>query len=268
MFGDLRERNPLELVIDINGTAVGFDAILHREKGRLLLVELELATGPRPFSFPNTYQAVRGSVAELNRACQPERALRHHRARRARAHRLRPVMVYRYDADYNGEVVAEAKRDDLNAFLGLHYPASDIPAQARALYEKNWLRIIDDVNYTPAPILPVDNPVTGRPIDLTHATLRSVSPIHIEYLKNMGVSASMSISLMRDGRAVGPDRLPPLRRSAPAAVRRPCRGGVPRLHAVAAAGRPGRGRRAADHGWRARPCSPRSSRRCRTSPSR
>ncbi len=203
VFGDLRERNPLELVIDINGTEVGFDAILHREKGRLLLVELELATGPRPFSFPNTYQAVRGSVAELNRAA----GLSELYDITARAVReltgFDRVMVYRYDADYNGEVVAEAKRDDLNAFLGLHYPASDIPAQARALYEKNWLRIIDDVNYAPAPILPVENPVTGRPIDLTHATLRSVSPIHIEYLKNMGVSASMSISLMRDGRLWG-----------------------------------------------------------------
>jgi GAF domain-containing protein len=203
VFGDLRERNPLELVIDVHGKDVAFDAILHRATGRLLLVELELATGPRPFSFPNTYQAVRGSVAELNRASNltelydiTARAVRELTG-------FDRVMVYRYDADYNGEVVAEAKREDLNAFLGLHYPASDIPAQARALYEKNWLRIIDDVNYTPAPILPVDNPATGRPIDLTHATLRSVSPIHIEYLKNMGVSASMSISLMRDGRLWG-----------------------------------------------------------------
>ena len=203
VFGDLRERNPLELIIDIDGDQVAFDAILHRETGGLLLVELELATGPRPFSFPNTYQAVRGSVAELNRASDlaelydiTARAVRELTG-------FDRVMVYRYDADYNGEVVAEAKRADLNAFLGLHYPASDIPAQARALYEKNWLRIIDDVGYTPAPILPVDNPATGRPIDLTHATLRSVSPIHIEYLKNMGVSASMSISLMRAGRLWG-----------------------------------------------------------------
>ncbi len=113
------------------------------------------------------------------------------------------VMVYRYDAEYNGEVVAEAKRDDLNSFLGLHYPASDIPAQARALYEKNWIRIIDDIGYTPSPLVPQENPTTGRPTDLTHSTLRSVSPIHIEYLKNMGVGASMSISLVRDGRLWG-----------------------------------------------------------------
>src|SRR4051794_11446279 len=107
-------------------------------------------------------------------------------------------MVYRYDADYNGEVVAEAKLPELNSFLGLHYPASDIPAQARALYEKNWIRLISDVAYTPAPLAPVDLPATGRPLDLTYSTLRSVSPIHCEYLRNMGVRASMSISLLRD----------------------------------------------------------------------
>jgi two-component system, chemotaxis family, sensor kinase Cph1 len=202
-FGDLRERNPLEITVPVEGRDIAFDAILHRESSSLLLVELELATGPRPFSFPNTYLAVRGSVADLNRASSIDE-LYDITARAVRELTgFDRVMVYRYDADYNGEVVAEAKRDDLNSFLGLHYPASDIPAQARALYEKNWLRIIDDVDYTPSPIVPVENPATGRPIDLTHSTLRSVSPIHIEYLKNMGVSASMSISLMRNGRLWG-----------------------------------------------------------------
>lgn len=203
VFGDLRERNPLELDVRVGDRTVAFDAILHRESGGQLLVELELATGPRPFSFPNTYLAVRGSVAELNRAA----TLTELYDITAQAVReltgFDRVMVYRYDAEYNGEVVAEAKRDDLNSFLGLHYPATDIPAQARALYEKNWLRVIDDVGYTPSPLVPAENPATGRATDLTHSTLRSVSPIHIEYLKNMGVSASMSISLLRGGRLWG-----------------------------------------------------------------
>jgi light-regulated signal transduction histidine kinase (bacteriophytochrome) len=202
-FGDLRQRNPLELVIDVDGEPRMFDAILHRAPGGVLLVELEIAYGERPFSFPNTYQAVRDSVEELNRA----ESLAELYDTAARAVRdltgFDRVMVYRYDADYNGEVVAECKRDDLNSFLGLHYPASDIPAQARALYEKNWLRLISDVDYTPAPLVPAVDPATGAPLDLTHATLRSVSPIHIEYLKNMGVHASMSISLLRHGRLWG-----------------------------------------------------------------
>ncbi|BBY78563.1 hypothetical protein MPRF_54620 [Mycolicibacterium parafortuitum] len=202
IVGDLHRRNPVECVLDVAGVARDFDAILHRGPG-VLLVELEIAYGERPYSFPNTYQSVRGWVEELNHAATmtdlydtAARAVRNLTG-------FDRVMVYRYDDEYNGEVVAEAKRDDLNSFLGLHYPATDIPAQARALYEKSWLRLISDVGYTPAPLVPAQDPASGTPLDLTHATLRSVSPIHIEYLQNMGVYASMSISLLRHGRLWG-----------------------------------------------------------------
>jgi light-regulated signal transduction histidine kinase (bacteriophytochrome) len=202
-FGSLRQNNPLELVIEVAGESRAFDAILHREPGGVLLVELEIAYGQRPFSFPNTYQAVRGAVEELNRAA----TLTELYAIAARAVRdltgFDRVMVYRYDEEYNGEVVAESKREDLNSFLGLHYPSTDIPAQARALYEKNWIRLISDVDYTPVPLAPSIDPRGDTPLDLTYATLRSVSPIHIEYLQNMGVHASMSISLLRHGRLWG-----------------------------------------------------------------
>lgn len=202
-FASLRQNNPLEVTIEVAGEPRAFDAILHREPGGLLLVELEIAYGARPFSFPNTYQSVRGAVEELNRAS----TLTELYATAARAVRdltgFDRVMVYRYDEEYNGEVVAESKRDDLNSFLGLHYPSTDIPAQARALYEKNWIRLISDVDYAPAPLVPSIDPVTDTPLDLTYATLRSVSPIHVEYLRNMGVHASMSISLLRRGRLWG-----------------------------------------------------------------
>ncbi len=202
-FGDLRQRNPIECEIDVDGTQRPFDAILHRAPGGVLLVELEIAFGERPFSFPNTYQAVRNSVEELNRAATLTE-LYNTTARGVRdLTGFDRVMVYRYDEEYNGEVVAESKREDLNSFLGLHYPSTDIPAQARALYEKNWIRLISDVNYTPAPLVPSIDPASGTPLDLTYATLRSVSPIHVEYLQNMGVHASMSISLLRHGRLWG-----------------------------------------------------------------
>ncbi|WP_138760245.1 SpoIIE family protein phosphatase [Modestobacter altitudinis] len=209
-FGDLRERNPVELVLDCDGTPCPVDAILHRAThhgtapvggqpaGSTLVVELEPAHGPRPFSFPNTYQAVRGTIAELNRASSLQELYDITAEAVRTLTGFDRVMVYRYDAEYNGEVVAEAKLPELNSFLGLHYPASDIPAQARALYEKNWIRLISDVRYTPSPLEPVDLPATGQPLDLTYSTLRSVSPIHCEYLQNMGVGASMSISLLRD----------------------------------------------------------------------
>jgi chemotaxis family two-component system sensor kinase Cph1 len=113
------------------------------------------------------------------------------------------VAIYRFAADESGEVVAEAKRDDLDSLLGLHYPASDIPQQARAMYLKNWLRFIPDIDYVPTPLVPVRNLASGRPPDMTYAVLRSVSPIHIEYLRNMGVAATMTISIIQDGRLWG-----------------------------------------------------------------
>lgn len=108
------------------------------------------------------------------------------------------VMVYRFDEHWNGEVIAEERRADLEPFLGLHYPASDIPEQARRLYTINWTRLIADVDYTPVPLDPVRDPGTGRPLDLSHSALRSVSPIHLQYLRNMGVRASMSVSMLAD----------------------------------------------------------------------
>ncbi|MGY1784735.1 SpoIIE family protein phosphatase [Geodermatophilus sp. SYSU D00698] len=113
------------------------------------------------------------------------------------------VMVYRFDAEWNGEVVAEDRRADLEPFLGLHYPAGDIPAQARALYATNWMRLIPDAAYTPVPLEPPLVPGTGRPLDLSGAVLRSVSPVHLEYLANMGVTASMSVSLIDRGKLWG-----------------------------------------------------------------
>src|SRR6201999_3153234 len=108
----------------------------------------------------------------------------------------------RFDAEWNGQVIAEDRRSDLEPFLGLHYPASDIPRQARELYTKNCLRFITNRDYQPSRILPVSD-VADLPYDMSYCVLRSVSPIHLEYLRNMGVSASMSISLLRDGRLWG-----------------------------------------------------------------
>lgn len=113
------------------------------------------------------------------------------------------VMVYRFMPDDSGWVYAEARRDDIAPFLDLHYPASDIPKQARALYLTNWLRIITEVDYTPAPLLPPINPRSGLPLDMSHATLRDMSPIHREYLRNMGVDATMAISLIYEGKLWG-----------------------------------------------------------------
>jgi two-component system, chemotaxis family, sensor kinase Cph1 len=113
------------------------------------------------------------------------------------------VMVYRFDEDGHGSVIAESKTDELEPYLGLHYPESDIPRQARELYVRQWFRAIPDARYTPVPVVPPLRPDTARPIDLTHCALRSVSPVHLEYMANMGVQASMSVSLLVGGRLWG-----------------------------------------------------------------
>jgi light-regulated signal transduction histidine kinase (bacteriophytochrome)/CheY-like chemotaxis protein len=112
------------------------------------------------------------------------------------------VMVYRFDRDGSGEVVAEAARAGIGSFLDLRYPSSDIPQQARKLYVRTPFRVIADIEASPVPILPrLDE--TGAPVDLSLSVLRSVSPIHIEYLKNMGVGASLSISIIVEGQLWG-----------------------------------------------------------------
>ena len=112
------------------------------------------------------------------------------------------VMIYRFDKDYNGEVFAESKVDHIEPFLGLHYPHTDIPAQARQLYLTNLMRIIVDTKYTPVPIYTIDD-ATGKKLDLSRSYLRSVSPIHIQYLHNMGVGGTLTISLIHQGRLWG-----------------------------------------------------------------
>lgn len=113
------------------------------------------------------------------------------------------VMLYRFDDDGHGSVNAEACDAALEPYLGLHYPASDIPRQARALYLQSWLRIIPDARYTPSRIVPALRPDTGGPLDLGFSFLRSVSPIHLEYLANMGVRAAMSVSVVVQERLWG-----------------------------------------------------------------
>lgn len=107
------------------------------------------------------------------------------------------VMIYKFHADGHGEVVAEVKNDNLEPFLGLHYPATDIPKQARELYKKNLTRLISNVHANPSALVTMLD-MEKAPLDLTNSALRAVSPIHIQYLKNMGVASSFSISLVHE----------------------------------------------------------------------
>ncbi|HRL30860.1 MAG TPA: GAF domain-containing protein, partial [Ottowia sp.] len=111
------------------------------------------------------------------------------------------VMAYRFRADDSGDIVAEERDAALDPYLGWRFPASDIPAQARRLYIENTMRLIADVGSTPVAVRAA--PGVDQPLDMSHGVLRSVSPIHIEYLQNIGVGASMSLSIVLEGRLWG-----------------------------------------------------------------
>lgn len=109
------------------------------------------------------------------------------------------VMIYRFDSNWEGEVIAQSRVDSSADFLGNHFPASDVPEQARQLYLQNWVRGVADIDDRPVSIVSSDS----TPLDMTHSSLRSLSPLHVEYLRNMNVTASMSISLLQNGRLWG-----------------------------------------------------------------
>lgn len=113
------------------------------------------------------------------------------------------VMMYKFDEDYNGQVIAESKEPHLDTFLHICYPHTDIPKQARDLYLSNRLRIITDVNDNPALIEPSQHPITKKSLNLGQCSARGVSPIHLEYLRNMGVRGSMSVAIIENDRLWG-----------------------------------------------------------------
>lgn len=166
-----------------------FDAAVHTYKGAAI-VELEPAAseGDNPLGLARTV------VARLRQITDVDGLLKSTPRLLRAVLGYDRVMIYRFEHDGAGQVVAEAKSGQLESFLGQHFPASDIPRQARELYLKNTIRIISDAGGARVPIEPVLD-TAGAPLDLSFAHLRSVSPIHCEYLRNMGVGASMSISI-------------------------------------------------------------------------
>ncbi len=175
------------------------DAFVYRS-GELLVLELEPSGENHPEDALALVQTMLGRVQQAGTTQAFCQGLADEVRRVSGFDR---VMVYRFLPDGSGVVDAEARGDGVESFLGLHYPASDIPRQARELYLRNWIRLIPDACYTPAPILPADDPRDGSPLDLSHSLIRSVSPMHLEYLRNMGVVASMSLSIIVGGKLWG-----------------------------------------------------------------
>jgi light-regulated signal transduction histidine kinase (bacteriophytochrome)/CheY-like chemotaxis protein len=189
---DLGRANPL-LLVGRFAPDKRFDGILHR-CGADLVLELErVQPSEVTSSMREALPKLQDALTEAETCWTAAKEIRQLTG-------FDRVMVYRFAPDWSGEVVAEDREDGVDSYLGTHFPASDIPKQARDLYTRKLLGLIPDVAYSPVPLLALEK---GPPLDMSQCVLRSVSPIHLEYLRNMGVTATLTISLVIGGKLWG-----------------------------------------------------------------
>jgi two-component system, chemotaxis family, sensor kinase Cph1 len=207
--GDLTEPAALRCQALAFGRTSEFEGTVHREPGGALIVELEptdpgrigvetvqidgpallevLGSAVERFSTSSTIGVLADAVVQCFRDLAG----------------YDRVMVYKFDPDGHGKIIAEARDPRLESLLGHHYPATDIPQRARELYLRNRLRVLVDVHSDAAPLVPRLAPASGQELDMSMCHLRSMSPLHLQYLKNMGVTATLVVSLVREGKLWG-----------------------------------------------------------------
>ena len=195
---------PLRCYTEKNGRKRGFEVLIHRNRADAVLLEMEPVDLDKAAALakelpPRLADSVDriGAAATMDALANTAVNIYREIAGYDR------VMFYRFDPDGHGEVVAEAKEPHLEPFLGLHYPATDIPPRARELYLRNRVRVLVDVNYEPVPLVPRLFPPTGDELDMSMSWLRSMSPLHLQYLKNMGVTGTLVASLVRNDQLWG-----------------------------------------------------------------
>lgn len=188
------ERNPLYL-FTLSTLAGPLDVSVHMTDG-VAILEFEATGRGDGMHEPNYYALVKKSVARLRAANTLPSFCRFVTEEMRALTGLDRVMVYRFHADGHGEVFAESKRDDLPPWLGLHYPADDIPKPAREIFKKVWIRPLPDVSAPVAELVPLANPDTGKALPLTHCALRGASLMYIEYLQNMKVAATLTMPIL------------------------------------------------------------------------
>ncbi|MBD2178989.1 GAF domain-containing protein [Pseudanabaena sp. FACHB-1998] len=188
--------NPLDISFDIPASEpLKFNGIVHRSLNGKIVLELEPLMANTESNFFQFYHQIKNTLTKIQTApnltelcnliVQEIRVITG----------FDRVMIYRFNEQGDGTVISESKQKELEPFLGMHYPDTDIPKQAKHLYTLNWLRLIPDIGYEPSNL--VGDRDNSIPLDMSYCNLRSVSPIHIEYLKNMEVAASMSVSLIQ-----------------------------------------------------------------------
>ena len=201
LYAGSRHSSRPELIFSFTNIASGFtSSVMGHQSGRLLILEMEENHDETRLDFLSIVQdMVRRlqSAPSVRAACQT--AVEQVRA----VIGFDRVVAYRFLSDGAGVVDAEARRADIGSFLGLRFPAGDIPPQARELYLRNWIRSIPDAHYQASALYPERNKITGKPLDMSFCSLRSVSPVHLEYLRNMNVRATMTLSLILQGKLWG-----------------------------------------------------------------
>jgi light-regulated signal transduction histidine kinase (bacteriophytochrome) len=178
-----------------------FDVTAHR-RGDTLVVEYEPG-GPAAGMHAPIYAVARELLPRLRQADSVTSLCEVVAREMKRLTGFGRCLVYRFDADGHGEVLAERLDTGYHSYAGHRFPASDVPQQARELYRLNHIRLIPDARYHPVPLLSADGATDAGQLDLSFASLRSVSPVHLEYMRNMGTLASMSVSIVSRGRLWG-----------------------------------------------------------------
>lgn len=175
-----------------------------QSKGDFFIAEITgIDTGVEDQLFADVYQDLKQAIAAIDAAPGTQEACQVAVTELKRISGFDKIMIYRFDAEWNGEVIAEEMEPGMDAYMGLKFPASDVPKPARDMYKKNAYRLIPNVAYQPVKLYPVLNPLLGGFTDLSDSSLRSVAPVHLEYLRNMQVTASMSTRILKEGELWG-----------------------------------------------------------------
>lgn len=197
--------NPTKIWVRRRGDDYGvYDAVFHRNGAGFLIMELEPALNHDNIPFLSFYHLARTSIGQLEAGSASLADFC-----RIIVHEVRQVtgfdrvMLYKFDDDGHGEVLAEEKLEDMESYLGLHFPESDVPAPARKMFLSNWIRVIPNASAEAVDLVPAVNPITQQPTDLVMSILRQPYHCHIEYLHHMNVEASLTISLMKDQKLWG-----------------------------------------------------------------
>ncbi|RAU82891.1 GAF domain-containing protein [Pontibacter arcticus] len=198
----IHDKIPFTLTFNVGGNDVVFTTLILVHEN-YILVEMELSDPSEQESFTSFYQHIKYITTLLKQAVSIKEVAQVATDELKKFTSFDKVMVYQFDPNWNGIVIGQAKEDDMDDYMDLRFPASDVPKQARELYFKNPYRLIPTRSYTPVRLVPIINPKTQRFTDLSDCSLRSVANVHLEYLANMKVDASMSLPIIIDNKLWG-----------------------------------------------------------------